>query len=301
MTFEAKKILVPTDFSDLATEALVFAGDLARKLGAEVTVLYADEFLPPPYFTSTQVDEMVALLGRSRDLAAEQLESYAREHLGEGVAIRSIVAKALPVTAILDYAERERPDMIVMGTHGRSGMSRLMLGSVAERVLRETGVPLLTVRSGGAERRSIRRIVCPVNFTGVARDAVEHAVSLAMALDAALDFLHVVEKGGTPAAAEEMKKICDWVPEKAKVNCRFEEMAVGSDPAEQILDYAGETGADLLVIGAQHRKFSDTTIIGTTSVRIVRHAPLPVLTVTRREAPVESETDEAARPVGQLV
>lgn len=284
-TFEPKTILVPTDFSDLATHALDYASLIAQSFGSEITLLYADTFLPPPYFTMTQVDEVATTIERSKQAAREQLESYARAHAAPGVAVETVVVEELPVPAVTKIAEERDVDLIVMGTHGRSGLSRMMLGSVTERVLRETDRPVLTARKpeGSEASACFRRILCPVNFTEVARGALEHAITLSERLGAELYLLHVIEKDRGVDAEDEMKKICHWVPDEVRVRCHFEEVPMGSEPAEQIIRYAQSNGCDLMVIGAQHKRFSDATIIGATTVRIVRHAPVPVLTVIRKE------------------
>ncbi|HUP46927.1 MAG TPA: universal stress protein [Thermoanaerobaculia bacterium] len=141
-----KRILAATDFSDLASAAVRHAAGLARDSGAELIILYADPFEPPAEFMSSQVDTIARDLERSQERALEELRRYAAEHVGDTVKWRAVVAVGTPAAAIVKAAEEEGVDLIAMGTHGRSGLQRLILGSVAERVMREAPVPVLTVR-----------------------------------------------------------------------------------------------------------------------------------------------------------
>lgn len=283
------RILAPVDFSDLATYALRYAAAIAQRSGAQLTVLYADTFLPPPHFTYAQVTDIAATLEASKLQAKAELDRYVAEHVPAGVNVEAVVAEELPVTAILRVAEDRKVDLIVMGTHGRSGLTRVMLGSVAERVLRETNRPVLTVRqtAENVHPGEITRILCPLNFTDVAMESLVYAVSLAKLHGAELIALHVEEPGNRTVTHHEMKQICNWIPAEVRSKCEFQELELTARPAEQIIDYARKAGADLMVVGAQHRRFSDSTILGATTVQLTRHAPSPVLTVVRGAEPAK--------------
>jgi nucleotide-binding universal stress UspA family protein len=220
------------------------------------------------------VDELVKTIERSKQAARQHLDRYVREHLGEAGEAETMVAESLPVPAIVNAAQEQNADLIVMGTHGRSGVSRVMLGSVTERVLRETDRPVLTVRqkSEAAEplTASIRRVLCPVNYTEVAMNALESAVAVAECFKAELMNEHASEQ------------LCDWLSEDARRRCNLQELIRRGDAAEQIIEVARSLGSDLIVLGAQHKRFFDSTVIGTTTVRVTRHAPCPVLTVTHK-------------------
>jgi nucleotide-binding universal stress UspA family protein len=285
--FQPKLILCPTDFSELATFALHYARDIAGCFGARLAVLYADTFMPPPHFTKRQMDELVKTIERSKQAAHQHLERYVREHLGEAVDVETVIAESLPVPAIVNTAQERNADLIVMGTHGRSGVSRVMLGSVTERVLRETDRPVLTVRqqpqAAEPPRASIKRVLCPMNYTHVAFKALEHAVAVARCFDAELYVLHVIESSASHVMDEEAREqLCGWLSEDARATCNLEEIIRRGDAAEQIIEEGRSLGCDLIVLGAQHKRFFDSTIIGTTTVRVTRHAPCPVLTVTHK-------------------
>lgn len=286
-TFEPKEILVPTDFSDLATHALEYAREIAVKFKSRLTLVYADPFLPPPYFTSGQVDAIAKEIQKSKRFAAEQLQSYATLHLGEAVAFQTLVVEGSPVASIQKAADDVNADLIAMGTHGMGGFNRVMLGSVTERVLRETNRRLLAVRAPEAQKETaeIRRILCPVNFSEVAHQSLDDALALGAALDAEVTVMHVVEGNHEEADDDGGEEIEQWVrsnPSCASVT--FKKMVLRGNAPEQIISYAKQDGTDLIVIGAQHKRFFDTTILGSTTVSIIRHAPCPVLTVIRQPA-----------------
>ncbi|HSP13996.1 MAG TPA: universal stress protein [Thermoanaerobaculia bacterium] len=172
-----KTILVATDFNELASAALRFASVLARRAAAEIVVVYADTFEPPPEFTSAQIESVAQSIERSRRRAKDELDRHAARNIVAGVHWRSIVVEGTPAAAILRVAEAEHADLIAMGTHGRGGLQRLLMGSVAERVIREAHLPVLTVRTTEIPK-DIRRIACPTGGT----DNADYGQSLASAL-----------------------------------------------------------------------------------------------------------------------
>ncbi len=157
---------------------------------------------------------------------------------------------------------------------------------MAERVLRETEEPVLTVRGREEEERKplapIRKILCPVNFTDVARKALGYATTLAERFAAELRVLTVVETPGEVSEEEEKEKLCAWIPGILHSRCRMEEVVRRGNAAEQILQAATSDGCDLIVLGAQHKRFWDSTVLGTTTVNVTRYAPCPVFTVVQK-------------------
>jgi nucleotide-binding universal stress UspA family protein len=286
-TFQPKVILCPTDFSELATLALRYGVRLANCFGARLMVLYSDPFSPPPYFTSGQVENLSKEIERSRGKAREYLIGYVKEHVGNLSATEMVVVQNEPVPAILNAAEQGNAGLIVMGTHGRGDFRRFLLGSVAEKILHETDRPVLTVRekrSGGtASRVSIQHVLCPINYTEVAFKALEHAVAVSKCFGAELLVLHVIESSAADVTDQgEHARLCSWIPDETRARCSLKEIIRRGDAAEQIIEMASSTACDMIVLGAQHKRFSDTTVIGTTTLRVTRHAPCPVLTIVHK-------------------
>jgi nucleotide-binding universal stress UspA family protein len=269
------QILCPVDFSELSARALGYARLLAQCGNARLTVAYAESFSPPPYFTEGRVAELERQYRESFQQAESALRDFVKATLGADsgtVAVR--VIEALPADGIRKLAEDTKADLIVMGTHGRSGVNRLMLGSVAERVLRESRIPVLTVR-GDAPLAAPKNILCPVNDTPAARQAVAVAAELAQCTGGNVVALYVKETDPKAAIGD----LCAWLPEEARRHCSLREAAGRGEAAAEIVALARETPCDLLVMGAQHRRFFDSTVLGATTARVVRHSPCPVLTV----------------------
>ena len=268
-------ILCPVDFSEISAHALRTAALLAAHCGAaKVITMYANWFEAPPYFTVGRLAELQTEFRESLRLAEQSLRALLRSTLGDGAdSVEVRVIEALPVEGIQKLAAQTDASLIVMGTHGRSGLNRWMLGSVAERVLRESSVPVLTVRS--APREPIRQVLCPVHDTEVSRRALTLAAGISASLDANLTVLHVHE----PLATRPVSDLCGWVPAQERARCEMRELVRHGDAAEEILKLATEEAYDLVVLGAERRRFFEGMVLGTTTLRTVRHAPCPVLTV----------------------
>jgi nucleotide-binding universal stress UspA family protein len=179
----------------------------------------------------------------------------------------------LPADGIRQLVALKNADLIVMGTHGRSGLNRWMLGSVAERVLRESPAPVLTVRS--APREPIRHVLCPVHDTELSRRALSFAAGISACFDASLTVLPVSEASGTRFVSD----LCSWVPAEERSRCVIKELVRHGDPAEEIVKLAAEEPYDLVVLRAALQRFFDGMVMGTTTLRTVRHSPCPALTV----------------------
>ena len=282
--FQPQLILCPTDFSAAATLALKFGKMISSGFEARILVLFAERYEAPPYFTPSQENRLIKSWERSRKTAAAHLARYVRDTLGKGAQADSLVTEDRPDQAILKTASARHADLIVMGTHGRSGWSRIMLGSVTERVLRGADRPVLTVgfknKGGEPSSISLKKIICPVNYSHVSREALEHAVAMAERFTAELTVIHAIESPSGPQEdGSEKDRLCAWIPNELRPKCTFQEVVRRGNAAEQIIDLAASMEADLIVLGAQHKPFSDSTVIGTTTVNVTRHSPCPVLTV----------------------
>ncbi len=272
------RILCPVDFSELSAAALQYSVSLSAACRAEVTALHAYWIDPPPYFTPAHADE---LKKQYQDAAGEMrrtLERMVQEAGAESA--QTMVVEGDPAGSVLRAAQKLGADLIVMGTHGRRGIERFMLGSVAERVLRMSNVPVLTVRGKAAP---IKRILCPVNNSTASRAAFQKAAQLALCLNAQLVAVHIEEDDPNTRIDD----LCGWIAGQDRPACTVEHLSGRGNAAEEILKMAAESKIDLLVIGAAHKTFFDSTVLGSTTVRVVRHASCPVLTVTEGAAKAE--------------
>lgn len=265
-------ILCPVDFSDISTSALREAAMLADGTGADIIAAYADWLEAPPYFTEAQVSDFRQQFRDAAAAAHRHLRHFIRRTLGDRAgAVRPEVVMARPADGIRELTATLHADLIVMGTHGRTGVNRWMLGSVAEKVLRESPVPVLTVREAATP---IRQIVCAVVDAKATRPVLQTATALAARFQAGVTVVHVQEE-----ARGKVQSLCDWFDPEHRTQCDIAEITRQGDAATEILRAVADRSTDLLVIGARRRRFFEGLLIGATTLRVVRHAVCPVLTV----------------------
>jgi nucleotide-binding universal stress UspA family protein len=223
---------------------------------------------------------------------------------GTGVAIGFEIGEGDAAKEIVATAHSAQSDLIVLGTHGRSGFERLILGSVTEKVLRKAGCPVLTVPPRLTEAAAIpsatfKRILCAIDFSGCAMRGLEYATSLAQEANAQLTVLHVVEPlpsvpGDYESAVAGLKTIKEYVaaaieegrellrrsiPDQVRTYCQVETVQRVGKPYREILELATEQASDLIVIGVHGRGVVDLMFFGSTAQHVVRQAACPVLTL----------------------
>jgi nucleotide-binding universal stress UspA family protein len=140
-----KKILVPVDFGESSKQALDLAIDLAKQYGSELTLLHTWEI--PVYGYGAMEFSAMDMLTPIQGAATEQLDALLVEVRRQLPATKGLIARGVAWRELLTIIEESRPDLVVMGTHGRRGLGRAILGSVAEKIVRMSPVPVLTVRS----------------------------------------------------------------------------------------------------------------------------------------------------------
>lgn len=280
--FRIKSLLAATDLSESSVAALRYARMLAERFRAKLTVIYSDPLGYPIEVIGAGASMFLASTPEHMARLRAEVEQHVEPVLA-GLPYDVQISIGPPSEMIVRTANQRNVDVIVMGTHGHRGWRRAVLGSVAENVLHTASCPVLTVNRHSALPAqgpvTFTRILCPTNFSDVARDSMGIARTLADAFNAELHVVHVVEEGHeTPPLQEPMGT--------------YHEIVLRGGAAERILDYAEDLGADLLVIGAQRQLFRDATVIGTTTERLVRFASCPVLAVTR-EAKETTRAPEA--------
>ena len=189
-------------------------------------------------------------------------------------------------------------DLLILGTHGRSGFERLFLGSVTEKVLRSTRVPVLTIPPPVREPGSplYKTILCPLEFSPASIRALEYALSLAKEADARLILLHAIEDVLGDAGAqtlghltvsedhhqleqEAVTRLRAVVPDEARVWARPEERVVKGRAHQEILKVVADEHVDLVVMGVQGKGVVNRLVFGSTTHRVIREAGCPVLTL----------------------
>ncbi len=276
--FAPKQILCPVDLSPASNAVLSWARLIAEVSGGRVEVIHADWSEPPRYFTEGQIGALDAEAASRRQALEHEVQDLAQKVLGSRVSFTVSVIEGHAVEVILQRLAQSPPDLVVMGSHGRSGVARILLGSVAENVVHEAHCPTLVVR--GPELPSgldhLQRVLCPVNLTDASRDSVETASGVATALGAELSVLQAVEDDRAHGDAVR-QELCQWVPEDVRGHCQISEIVLKGDAAEQIILFARREKTDLIVLGAEHKAFLEFSILGRTTERVLRHGPSSVL------------------------
>ena len=285
-------ILCPVDFSEFSRRALECAVGIARYYGARITALHV---MPPVVAFGPPTGEGLypPMVFSPEDLRQfrDELAAFARSC---GAAdVETEVAEGSVAGVIEEFARDLPADLVVMGTHGRSGFERLLLGSVTERVLRKAPCPVLTVPAQNTAEAPVplKRVLCAVDFAPASLNALALAQSLAGEAGATLCVMHVLEPasvfepvaaGGAAASAdlrrEARQRLERLIDGDTRAFTDVMEVVVAGKPYQEILRVAGEQHADLIVIGA-HGGARGLPAFGSTTSHVVRAAQRPVLTV----------------------
>jgi len=285
MNVPLKHILAPVDMSDPSARALRYASAWALATGARLSVLLAEEYELPPYLSPKVQAEVHAIMESERRYAKERLEAFSLPLVDPAVRPRFYVERGYAADRILAAARRLGADALVMGTHGRSGLRRLLVGSVTENVARRAPVPVLTVRAveseagvGGRSPWKLRRILVPVDPRfGPVRPALRLAVGLARDFAASLTVLDCFEPQAFALVddevgrAEERQRFFDRLPRDLR-SPPFHLVQRGGDPGELVVREASSLAADLVVVDG-------AGALDAAAARILRFAPCPVLLV----------------------
>lgn len=296
-----RTVLCPTDFSDVSARAETYAAALARHYDASLHLLHVDPPMPvmAPY---GEIPVDARMFEEQREVAeAELVKAGARARAG-GVTVETTMKGGHPAREILALADRAQADMLVIGTHGRGGVEHLLLGSVAEKIMRKAACPVLVVPPGapGDSDALFSRILCPIDGSAASAHALTYALSLAQETDGHVTLLYVVEP--VPAAGEfgaldveeyrrageehARKVLRDAVPDDVRTWCRLDERVATGKPSERILDAATTERADVIVMGVRGRGAIDLLAFGSTTNEVIRRAGCPVLAVHPVATPV---------------
>ena len=302
--FVITHILAATDLSDSSVPALRYARLFADRFTAKLTVMYTDPIIYPVDIVGPVDGLFMNATHEHREQLRQEVEKHAAAVMsGRPYDIDVTLGQAAPT--ILSVAKKSNADLIVTGTHLRHGWRRALLGSVSDGVLHGSECPVLTVAAHdgtfGAPTYAVTNVLCPINFTEVARETLHAAARIAHGFGARLTIVHVVESNEVTNVPADEERVRRWVDPELQDAVSYRELVVRGGPAERVLDCADDVGADLLVVGAQHKLFRDTTVIGATTERLIRFASCPVVVVPRTKVSEEiRSTDERKVPVGAL-
>lgn len=277
-SYQPRLILVPTDFSETAAHALRYASALGERLGAHLLVIYSDTFIPPIDFTTSAAGVFDFARDAMTDKAREDLQEHAEQNISSSVPFDLRVVIGTPFDAIMAQLDESGANLVVMGTHGRTGVRRLLFGSVTESVMRAAPVPVIAVNSGAVISGRVGKVLCPVTFTPACRDALRHAASLVDDRTAPLVLFRTVEEEDAHMGMHDLIRLQKWVPPDLVDRCEMKLMT-GPDEVEQIVKLSRATGVDLIALGVQAGRSVAEGLRGTIAERIVQQSNCPVLTV----------------------
>jgi nucleotide-binding universal stress UspA family protein len=281
-----EKILCPVDFFPASERAVSYATGLAQIYNAKIHLLHVVVPVPAvayefPFDTSDIVKEMQAAATREMNKVITRVKA-------RGVDVESSIRVGAVYDAIKHAVARTKPDLIAMGTHGRSGIERWFLGSETEWLMRHSPVPVLTISAKERLRSpAFRRILVTTDFSEGTRDALEYAFSIAQENESKITFMHVVNDlavdvsrkyresliGGVRSQLEKM------VPAEAWDWCGIDTRVEVGHPYRVIERTLEKEKPDLLVMNIHGKGMLDRALLGSTAERIVRSARCPVMLI----------------------
>jgi len=297
-----QRILTPIDFSDYSRLALDHAVAIARWYESRLTVLHVTP--SPGRIGELGYDGAASTVGDA-DLE-DKLRRFVAEEVPPTLPVDTQLREGDPVGMIVRMVDELPADLLVLGSHGRSGFDRLLLGSVTERALRRAPCPVLVVprrtpEAVPARGPIFREILWPTDFSESSMAGLAYAFSLASEADATLTLLHVLSHEfnetdvpvllaaadmGLSAAdfrrrrEEEIRtRLGELVPAGSDDACRVQTMVCRGKPWQTILRVAAEKHAELIVMGVQGRGAADLMFLGSTTQHVLRQSSCPVLTV----------------------
>lgn len=292
-------VLCPIDFSDTSVRATTYARAFANWYGATLTLLHVVPTLGTAIEPVVGMEEAERiLLATSRDDVLAELRRLPGSPVQDDRT--SLVADSGVVhTTILRHASTLPADLLVMGTHGRSGFSRLFLGSVTERVVRKAPCPVLTVPpapgAGTALPVVFKNILCGVDFSPASMAALQWALELGRQSGGRVTVLHAVEFLHEPEPSpfldldlakyhrNAIKRAGEWLHARLagepQTWCAIDEVVAVGRAANLLLARSADGGADLIVVGAQGAGGIEVMLSGSTSQPVLRGATCPVLSI----------------------
>jgi nucleotide-binding universal stress UspA family protein len=301
---EIKLILCPVDFSEFSIRAHHYALSLAEHYRAQMVVQNVIELSRYPYaeYVASQGDyaEFCRVLHEG---GKERLREFVEKQPHDEIQLELVVNEGVAADSILLIAQERKVDLIVMGTHGRRGFDRLVLGSVTDRVMRTAPCPVLAISkpphesmahesahdstAKGEKRRHVHhlsRILFCTDFSENAERALNYAISVTREYNAELTLLHVLEEAPNPVkakkaiatAAEQLDKL---IVSEERESLKVRTVVRIGKPYQQIIQLAVEAQTDTVIMGVSGRGALDRAVFGSTTYRVMQLGPCPVLAV----------------------
>lgn len=302
-TLNVQKIIVPIDFSTMSLQAIQIARQLAGRFGASIHLAhvrhlnYATDFMAPVppilefSFTTYEQD--------AQQTALKELKKVARE-CGVSSATCDVLSGAPAFDEICRLAQAVRADLVVMPTHGRTGLKHVFLGSTAERIVQHSSCPVLVARgdplhTNNGSRSRIKSILVPVDFSKCSREGLRYAIAFANEFGAKVILLHAtylgyvyssegtaiydvpsIQKAARKTAEQKMR---EFVRAVKFGDVKYETVFTEGSPVLDICAFAKEHHVDLIITSTHGFTGFTHVLIGSIAEQVVRHAPCSVLVV----------------------
>jgi len=295
-----KRILVPVDFSDKSSDAIAYAAGIAASYGARMELFHVVE--PFPHVEELSLPSTVAELNhRHVDAAREELSKLAARHIPVEVKYTVKVVLGEVDEEILRESAAWNTDLLVLNTHGFTGIKELFMGGTAEKLVRHARCPVLVVRRRGRSRPSparMKRLLVPLDFSEHSRKALRYARHFAQHFGASIDLVSAVEpmmyyegltvptvtaEGAGTVVAEAGEALRRIGEKEFGDNIKWTALVRMGSAHHEVVETARDRKTDLLVITTHGRTGLKHFLLGSTAEQIVRHAPCPVLVVRDKE------------------
>ena len=299
MRVQFKNILCATDFSDFSNHTIGYGVALAKEFAAKLFVSHVIDLSSVAIYGEFQLDP-VGQQNRIVEDAAAQLQELTGD---QPISWEPLITVGKPADEISRAVAEKDIDLVITATRGRAGLKRIILGSVTERLMRTLTCPLLVVNSpehkfvsAADQAIKIKKILVGCDFSPDSGQALNHALSLAQEFQAELHLAHVIEpptqpdlhKEDTPVSEEIQqdyrdlltRKLKEMVPAEARLWCTPQTGLLEGQPYEEIVAYAESKHIDMIVLGVRGHGLVKTLFLGSTTDRVVRRSPCPVLSVS---------------------
>jgi len=293
-TLKINLILCPIDFSEFSVSAYQHALSVAEHYQAKLVAQHIVELWRHPdagFVASAELyEEYIQAL---RESGKKQLQEFVENHTHDEIQPELLVQVGVAADSILSFAQLQKADVIVMGTHGRRGFDRLMLGSVTDRVMRRAPCPVLAASkphdsvAAGKERGHVHhlsRILFCADFSENSERALKYAISATAEYDAELTLLHVLEGAPSLAKTEEAmavaaERLDKLIPPDGRKTLKIKTAVRIGKTYAQIIQLAEEAQIDLVTMGVRGRGALDVAVFGSTTYRVMQLGSCPVLAV----------------------
>lgn len=280
MTLQIKKIMVPTDFSDTSKMALAHASYLARLVNAELLLVHVMAF-DPFYFEIPEPVIVIQDHAKLDKFIDDKLIALAQGVEEEyGIKPRHLTSKGKAANEIMEIAQKEKTDLIVMGTHGAKGFEELFIGSNAHKLTELAPCPVLTVQTH-AMKPGFTNIVLPVDRSLHSREKVGLATTLANAYGAKIHILGLLSDTDEENGYDKLQIVLDQVQHAVEsTSIGYTRHTVkGTHLAAEALKYGTNVNADLIIIMTDHESALTGLFMGPLAKQIVNHSRIPVLSI----------------------